>query len=94
MTETTKEVNHGIQFVFEDMDDNTTFYSTNDSMITWKALKEQHKKRFTEDILSKLAKIGIKRIEIGSHAWYSFRKKTKGRFITLDTMFVARLLKR
>jgi len=87
------EMIEGIRFEFEDIANDTTFQG-NESTTTWFWLKEAMKSQFTKEILSKLKKLGIKRIEIGSIAWFSFRRKTKGRFISLNTMFMARLLKR
>ena len=83
-----------IKIVFEKMPDDTVFHSTKGS-ITWKELKQKYKKAFSNPrIQEKLKKQGIRKIEIGSIAWFYHRKKTRGRFINLSTMFMARLLKR
>ena len=47
------------------------------------------------EICAKAArKGGFKRVQIGSHGDYYFNGITKGRLVSLDTMFVARFLKR
>lgn len=89
-----EEMIEGIRFVFEDIDNDTTYQGMRES-ITWKQLKLRLLIPFTtKQALSKLTKAGIKRIEIGSIAWFHYRNKRKGQFVTLNTMFLARLLKR
>ena len=61
---------------------------------TWAQFKQKMLDAFTPEVLAKLKKIKIKRVEIGSIAWFSRRRKTKGKFLNLNTMFLVRLLKR
>lgn len=83
-----------VEFIFEDIDDNTVYHSSK-SKITWKELKPKLQSVFqTERAKASLERMGIKKIEIGSIAWFHFRGKTRGRFCPLNTMFYARLLKR
>lgn len=89
-----EKVIKGIKLVFEEIADDT-IYQGNESNTTWKELREHMIQQLKNPkIVSNLKKRGIKRIEIGSIAWFSFRKKTKGPFIALNTMFLGRLLKR
>lgn len=80
---------HKIDIIFEDFPDNTVFNGN----ITW----EQLRSKLAERILSWtpwLVEQGIRKVEVGSIGWFYMRKRTRGRFVNLNTMFFARLLKR
>jgi len=92
MEKKTKTPKNGILIIFEPIDPDTEF-STGDSTITWKELQAELSnriKRWTDTLI----KLGIRRVEVGSIQWFWQRGKTKGRFVDLNTMFMARLLKR
>lgn len=94
LIETHCEIEGDILFEFEDIVEDEVFYDS-EIPITWKELREKMKRKLLEQkILTKLKKLGIQRIEVGSIAWFSGRRKTKGLFIALNTMFLARLLKK
>jgi len=82
-----------IDIIFENIRDDTVIYDENDKGKTWKEIREELKEKIRK-LTTELHKAGIKKIEIGSINWFYQRGKTKGRFLPLDTMFVARLLKR
>ena len=81
-----------IDIIFESMPEDTTFNGDN-TQITWTELRG----RLIEKIL-KLTPVlheqGIRKIEVGSIGWFYRRNRTRGRFLTLNSMFTARLLKR
>ena len=81
-----------IDIIFESMPEDTTF-NGDSTQITWTELRGQLIER-----LLKLTPIfheqGIRKIEVGSIMWFYRRNKTRGRFLELNTMFTARLLKR
>ena len=89
-----------VKIIFEDIPDNEIYHyfdekSKTEKTIRWKELKKQFKQLFESEKMQKiLEKKGIKKVEIGTIAWFHFRRKTRGRFIPLTTMFMARLLKR
>jgi len=80
-----------LEFVFEDLPEDFSF---NNGEITWGELKIRLRERFSDAVLAKLEAQGIKRIEIGSIQWFHQRGKTRGRWVDLTTMHLARLLKR
>ncbi len=82
-----------IDIVFQNIPENTVFNSGDADEITWEDLKKEMEAKINK-IGSKLYEAGIRKVEIGSIAWFYERKKTKGRFLSLNSMFVARLLKR
>jgi len=82
-----------IDLVFEDLSDDLVFHSSEGKIITWKELRAL----IAENLIKALpvfVKAGIKRVEVGTIQWFYDRKKTRGYFISLNTMFMARLLKR
>ncbi|MBE0516821.1 MAG: hypothetical protein IBX41_05450 [Methanophagales archaeon] len=81
-----------IDVVFEDISDDFVFNGPEGKTITWKELKGI----LAEQIIKTtpvLVEKGIKRVEVGTIQWFSDRRKTRGHFIPLNTMFLARLLK-
>jgi len=80
-----------VKIVFQDIDENQVFHSSNGT-ITWKELR----KELAEKVVAMLPAIverGYKRVEIGTLFWFYRRNKTQ-RLMPLNTMFAARLLKR
>jgi len=80
-----------VKIVFQDIDENQVFHSSNGT-ITWKELR----KELAEKVLAMLPAIverGFKRVEVGTLWWFYRRNKTQ-RLILLNSMFAARLLKR
>ena len=81
-----------IDIIFESMPESTTFNGDNTQM-TWTELRGQLIERLLK-LTPILHEQGIKKVEVGSIMWFYRRNKTRGRFLTLNTMFTARLLKR
>ena len=82
-----------IDIIFESMPDDTVFYNENNKAITWRELRGELAEKILK-LTPKLHKAGIRRVEVGSINWFYERRKTSGRFLNLDSMFIARLLKR
>lgn len=78
--------------IFQVMPDDTQFTGDNQTT-TWAELKNHYSARI-QAIEEKLISKGIRKVEIGSHGWFYGRGLTRGRFLTLSTMFLARLLKK
>ena len=83
-----------IDIVFQSLPEDKKFTAGN-TVLTWKEVRSD----LTEQLLylikkQNLTEQGIKKIEVGTLNWFHERKKTRGRFILLNTMFAARLLKR
>lgn len=86
-----------VKIEFEPMPDDTIFtYVTEDGQeirLKWRDVKLQLLEKLRA-YAPLLAKEKIRRVEIGSVAYFYNENKRRGRFISLNTMFVARLLKR
>ena len=82
-----------LKIVFESMDEDTAFNEGRDTEMTWKELRLDLAERII-NITPALYEKGIRKVEVGSIGWFYLRKKTRGQVLTLNTMFVARLLKR
>ena len=82
-----------LKIVFESRDEDTVFNEGRDTEMTWKELRLDLAERII-NITPALYEKGIRKVEVGSIGWFYLRKKTRGRVLTLNTMFVARLLKR
>ena len=82
-----------IDIIFESMEEGTVFNEFNGTKKTWKELRGDLAERLIK-LTPILYEQGIRKIEVGSIGWFSYRKKTRGRFIDLNSMFMARLLKR
>ena len=96
--------NLDIQYIFEDIPDDYSFSCrsgyespTFQDGKTWRDLKTEYIQAIQESETARkvIEKLGIKRIEIGSYAWFWLRCKLKpeNRIISLSTMHYARLLK-
>jgi hypothetical protein len=84
----------GLKVCFEVMKDDTYFsQGVGEKGIRWKELKEKYLKA-VEGIREQLIKDGFKRVIVGSHGYFSFTRQTTGKFLSLDTMFSVKLLKR
>lgn len=81
----------GFKFKCEKITEDTV-YNSNENSKTWKEIRYTYIEALRPSI-NKFREKGFKSIEIGSLWWFSHRHKTKGRFLTLSTMFLARLLK-
>ena len=81
-----------IDIVFESMPENTVFHG-DDGAETWKQVRGKLAAKIMK-LTPELYEMGIRRVEVGSINWFYERKKTRGRFLNLNTMFLARLLKR
>jgi len=82
-----------IDIVFQSIPENTVFNSGGADEITWKDLRKEMEEEINK-MRPKLGEAGIRKVEVGSISWFYERKKTKGRFLNLNSMFLARLLKR
>lgn len=86
----------GLVLELEDFSEDFEFHAAGnggEEVVTWGELKRQIIEMFerhAERLLSK----GYKRVEVGSVQWFWSRGVRKGRFVPLNTMFLARLLKR
>jgi len=81
-----------IDIVFESMPENTVFYG-DDGVETWKQVRGKLAAKVMK-LTPELYEAGIRKVEVGSINWFYERKKTRGRFLNLNSMFLARLLKR
>jgi len=79
-----------VKVIFEDLSDSETFGNPNDGYITWGELK----RHFLEKLMPIIRENTYRRIEVGSIGWFYLRNKTKGRFLPLGTMHMARFLKK
>ena len=82
-----------IDIVFQSIPENTVFNSGGADEITWKDLRKEMEEEINK-MGPKLYEAGIRKVEVGSINWFFERKKTRGRFLNLNSMFLARLLKR
>jgi len=81
-----------IDIVFESMPENTVFHG-DDGVETWKQVRGKLAAKVMK-LTPELYEAGIRKVEVGSINWFYERKKTRGRFLNLNSMFLARLLKR
>ena len=81
-----------IDIVFESMPESTVFHG-DDGVETWKQVRGKLAAKIMK-LTPELYEMGIRKVEVGSINWFYERKKTRGRFLNLNTMFLARLLKR
>ena len=82
-----------LKIIFEDFPENTVFNSGGADEITWKDLRKEMEEEINK-IRPKLGEAGIRKVEVGSIGWFYIRNRTRGRFVPLNSMFFARLLKR
>ena len=80
-----------IDIIFESMPEDTVF--TGNKSLTWTELRGELIERILK-LTPILHEQGIRKIEVGSIGWFYRRNRTQGRFLELNSMFTARLLKR
>jgi len=78
-----------LKIIFEDFPENTVFNCN----ITWEQLRAKMEERI-RNFTPQLTARGIRKVEVGSIGWFYIRNRTRGRFVPLNSMFFARLLKR
>jgi len=81
-----------MKIIFENNPENTTF-GTPEGQKTWGQVREEMK-RTLERITPAIERAGYKKAEVGSYQHFFSNGKRTGKFITLSTMFLARLTKR
>ena len=81
-----------MKIIFEENPENLIF-GTNEGQKTWAQVKEEMR-RTLERITPAIEQAGYKKAEVGSFQHFFSNRKRTGKFITLSTMFLARLTKR
>lgn len=81
-----------MKIIFEDLPEDTIFH-TSEGEKSWAEIREKMRQTL-ERISPAIEAKGYKKAEVGSYQYFWGNGKRTGKFISLSTMFLARLTKR